>query len=525
MKITYGERKGTSPGAWILFLTVFFALGLAACLTESKSDRDALVIGLESSPTNLDPRHATDANSYRLTQILFNPLFKVDSHFNPVPDIVRRWENPDQTTYIFYLRKGIYFHDGSELTSEDVKYTFDTTLDPSFKSPHIGAFEKIVSIELLNRYTIMFTLKEPFAPFLMNLAIMGIVPKHVAEKRGSNFGLQPLGTGPFKLIEFLPDEKIVLRSNPDYFKGRPMTETIVFKVVPDSTVRLLELSQGRIHLLQNDIPPDLFPFLDNRDNLKIMTKEGTTYSYLGFNLRDPVLKNKKVREAIAHSIDREAIVKYILKGLATPSSGILSPHNWAYEADVKVFNYDKAKALKLLDEAGFRDPDGDGPGVRLKLTFKTSTDHLRKRIAEVIQQQLKEVGILIDIRSHEWGTFYSDIKSGNFQLYSLSWVGITDPDVLYYIFHSSSIPPKGANRGSYLNRRVDNLIEEGRTALDVSRRKKIYSEIQKILAEDIPYVSLWYTINVAVMDKSVHGFVVYPAGDLLSLKDVWIEVK
>jgi len=523
MKICCGERTRTFPKVLILFLTVFFLTGLTSCLKESKQDRNTLVIGLESSPTNLDPRYATDANSYRLNQILFNALFKVDSLSNPVPDIVKRWENPSETTYIFQLKEGILFHDGSILTAEDVKYTFDTIIDLSSRSPHRGAFEKVKSIELLGKYTIRYSLKEPFAPFIMNLTAIGIVPKHTAHKSGSSFSRQPVGTGPFKLIDFIPDEKAVLESNVDYFEGRPRLAGIVFKIVPDSTVRLLELSQGNIHLLQNDIPPDLFPFLEKRGNLKIIRKEGTTFSYVGFNLEDPILKNKKVREAIAHAIDREAIIRYILKGLASLAGGILSPYNWAYEGDVKLFKYDRTRAIKLLDESGFKDPDGDGPGMRFELTFKTSTDQLRKRIAEIIQQQLREVGIGINIRSYEWGTFYSDIKAGNFQLYTLSWVGITDPDVLFYIFHSSSIPPKGANRGRYINQRIDRLIEEGRTTLDIHRRKKIYSEIQKILAKDLPYVSLWHTTNVAVMDRSVNGFVVYPAGDFFSLKDVWIE--
>jgi peptide/nickel transport system substrate-binding protein len=524
MKIIYGKKKGAYfIRGFTLFLTLLSLTGFPVCLREPKSERNTLVIGLESSPSNLDPRYATDANSYRLTQILFNPLFKLDPHFNPVPDIVKRWYNPSDTTYIFHLREGVQFHDGSELTSKDVKYTFDTILNPSFKSPHMDAFEKIKLIETLDRYTVRFILKEPFAPFLINLAIMGIVPEHAAQKSADKFSNQPLGTGPFKLIEFLPDDKIILKANTDYFEGKPRLSGIVFKIVPDSTVRLLELSQGGIHLLQNDIPPDLFPFLEKRDNLKIIKERGTTYSYLGFNLKDPVLKNIKVRKAIAHAIDRESIIRYILKGLVTSASGILSPHNWAYEGNVKIFEYNKTKALRLLDEAGFKDPDGDGPETRFKLTFKTSTDRLRKRIAEIIQQQLRVVGIGIDIMAYEWGTLYSDIKSGNFQLYSLSWVGITDPDMLYYIFHSSSIPPKGANRGGYVNQRLDKLTAKGRVLLNISSRKRVYSEIQKILAEDIPYVSLWYTTNVAVMNKSVHGFVVYPAGDFISLKDVWMD--
>jgi peptide/nickel transport system substrate-binding protein len=494
-----------------------------ACIKESRPTGNTIVIGLESSPTNLDPRYATDANSYRLAQLLYNTLIELDSRFHPVPNIIKRLANPNDTTYVFHLKEGIQFHDGKELTSKDVKYTFDCILNPAFKSPHFGAFEKIDSIVILDKYTVKFILKEPFAPFLINLAVIGIVPKDDIQKSEDSFNITPVGTGPFKLAEFLHDERIVLNANADYFDGRPKLERIIFKIIPDSTVRLLELNQGNVHLLQNDIPPDLFPFLEKKDSLKIVKRPGTTYSYIGFNLKDAILKDKRVREAIAYAIDRKAIIRYILKGLATPASGILSPYNWAYEENVNVFEYNKEKARNLLDQAGLIDTDGNGPQMRFELTFKTSTDQLRKRIAEIIQQQLKEVGIKISIKSYEWGTFYSDIKSGNFQLYTLSWVGITDPDVLYYIFHSSSIPPQGANRGRYINKRVNMLIEEGRITLDMNRRKNIYSEIQKILALDIPYVSLWYSTNVAVMNKSIHGYVVYPAGDFFSIKDVWIE--
>ncbi|MDY6855334.1 MAG: ABC transporter substrate-binding protein [Thermodesulfobacteriota bacterium] len=505
------------------FVFTFLSITLMACIKESRPAGKTIVIGLESNPTNLDPRHATDANSYRLAQLLYNPLIKMDSQFHPVPDITKRFTQPDDTTYLFHLKEGIQFHDGKELTCKDVKYTFDCILNPALKSPHFGAFEKIDSIVCINKYSVQFILKEPFAPFLINLAVIGIIPKDDMQKSEGSSHSAPVGTGPFKLAEFLHDERIVLHANTDYFDGRPKLERITFKIIPDSTVRLLELSQGNVHLLQNNIPPDLFPFLEKKEALKIVKRPGTTYSYIGFNLKDSILKDRRVREAIAYAIDRESIIRYILKGLALPASGILSPVNWAYEGNVKVYEYNNEKARDLLDQAGFIDTDGKGPQMRFELTFKTSTDQLRKRIAEIIQQQLKEVGIKINIQSYEWGTFYSDIKSGNFQLYTLSWVGITDPDVLYYIFHSSNIPPHGANRGRYINKRVDRLIEEGRITLDMNRRAKIYSEIQKILALEVPYVSLWYSTNVAVMNRAIHGYVVYPAGDFFSLKDVWIE--
>jgi peptide/nickel transport system substrate-binding protein len=197
--------------------------------------------------------------------------------------------------------------------------------------------------------------------------------------------------------------------------------------------------------------------------------------------------------------------------------------NWAYYGDVPTYDYDPQRSRELLDRAGYPDPDGEGPEMRFTLMFKTSQDELRKRIASALQQQLKEVGIGMNVRSYEWGTFYGDIKSGNFQIYTLSWVGVTDPDIYYYVFHSSNIPPHGANRGRYRNPVMDTLLEDARKTLDLATRKHYYARVQKILAKDSPYVSLWHYENVVVMAKNVHGFILDPRGDLFSLKDVWVE--
>jgi peptide/nickel transport system substrate-binding protein len=238
------------------------------------------------------------------------------------------------------------------------------------------------------------------------------------------------------------------------------------------------------------------------------------------SLDHPILRHLKVRQAIAYAINRDLIIRHLLKELAVPATGLLSPTHWAYEPSVRQLVYDPEKARELLDEAGFPDPDGAGPLPRFKLSYKTTTLELRRRIAEAIREQLNQIGIELEVRSYEWGTFYGDIKRGNFHLYSLAWVGITDPDVLSAIFHSSSVPPNGDNRGRYRNVKVDRLLEEGRRIADPDRRIQIYSAIQKILAEDLPYIPLWWVKNVAVMNSSVQGFTLSPDGDLISLKNV-----
>lgn len=508
--------------AVLLFFLTCINLFTPGCSNKSHKDQNILIVGMENSPSNLDPRFALDLASSQIIQLIFNSLLRKDINGNLIPELAQGWEIINNSEYIIHLKKGVRFHDGSEMTSSDVKFTFDFVLNPENQSPKRGGLAKLKKIELIDKYTVKFVLKEVFAPFLSNL-LLPIVPKSIAEKEGKNFTKKLIGTGPFKFHSFDVDNEIVLLANKDYFGGAPELDGVKFKIIPDETVRVLELEKRNVHLVQNSISPDILPRLLKNSRLKIIKKPGTNYSYIGFNLEDPVLKNRLVREAIALGIDRDKIIKFILKGLATKALFMLSPFNWAYEPMLKSYNYDPQKAKKLLDKAGYIDPDGDGPKHRFTLTYKTSQNELRKLIAEVFQEQLLKIGIYISIRNHEWGTFFSDIKSGNFQIYSLTWVGINDPDIFHYIFHSESFPPKGANRGRYLNGEIDELIDRGRKEINSEARKKIYSLIQKKLAEEIPYVSLWFGTNVAIMQKEVHGFQLYPDESLYSLKDVYFQ--
>ncbi|MFQ5692818.1 MAG: ABC transporter substrate-binding protein, partial [Nitrospinota bacterium] len=260
--------------------------------------------------------------------------------------------------------------------------------------------------------------------------------------------------------------------------------------------------------------------LEQDRSLRVVRAPGTNFTYLGFNLEDPILSKRKVRRAIAHAIDRGRIIRYILRGLARPATGLLPETHWAYRKDVASYPYDPALARRLLDEAGYPDPDGEGGRPRFRLSFKTSQNETRIEIAEVIQEQLRQVGIAVDIRSFEWGTFFSDIRKGNFQIYTLTWVGIVDPDIYFYVFHSGNVPPNGANRGRYRNPALDRWLERGRRTFGVAARREVYGRVQEILARDLPYVNLWHATNVAVLNRRVRGFLLYPDEDMVSLKDV-----
>jgi len=505
---------------WIFLILVLCFPQFCSCSKPDGREQNSLVIVFESAPTNLDPRKATDVPSARIAQIVYNGLIRFNGKTNIIPDLCEKWDIPDDKTYIFYLKKGVKFHNGEDLKAEDVKYTFESIMDPTFKSPFRGSYTFLKQIRVINDYTIEFKLNEPFAPFLASMS-MGIIPQKYAKKIGEDFGKKPVGSGPFKVIKILPDESIILEANEFYFEGKPKIKKIIFKTVKDETVRALKLEKGEINFLENAFSPDLVEKFKDNPHIKIVQGEGTDYYYIGLNLKDSILSNKKVRQAIAYAIDRESIIKNLEKGMAKKATGILLPSHWAYEGKVKEYQFDPEKAKKLLDEAGFKDPDGNGPRTRFKLIYKTTQEERSRKFGEVLQELLRKIGIALEIKMYEWGTFYDDIKNGNFQIYRLKWVGITDPDQYYEVFNSKNFPPNGKNRGFYSNPEVDRLTELGRKTLNLSERKKIYSQIQKIVAEELPYISLWHSDNVAVMSKGLKGFVLYPKGDFYSIKDMY----
>jgi peptide/nickel transport system substrate-binding protein len=283
---------------------------------------------------------------------------------------------------------------------------------------------------------------------------------------------------------------------------------------------------GSGDLVQNGVNPLLLPVLERHPRLRVQTAPSIAYNYLGFNLEDPVLAQLGVRRAIAHALDREAIVATRFAGTARLATGMLAPGHWAFEGDLPRYGHDPALARRLLDEAGFADPDGEGPEPRLRLTLKTTSNRFRRSIARVLAHQLGQVGIAVEVRAYEWGTFFADVRSGNFQLFTLQWPAVVEPDLYHWIFHSSMIPSpdnggRGANRGRYRNPALDALIEAGRRTPERDARRAIYSQVQRILAQDLPYVSLWHEDNVAVLDRSLQGYHILPNARFGGLVEVF----
>lgn len=501
----------------LFFAALTLLLAAAACTIEKTSPSGGspgseIVVAIEADPTNLDPRLATDAYSERIGQLLFSKLVRVGKNLEVTGDLAESWETPSPTTYRFHLKPGYRFHDGQPLTARDVAYTFRWILDPENASPHRAAYEQIREIVVEDDHTIRFELSAPHAPFLLNM-VRGIVPAHAGDDPG--YRQHPIGSGPYQLVEHRPGEVVRLAAFEGYPGGPPPTAHLTFKVLPEDTVRLLAVKKGDVQFVLNALPPDALDLLSKDPDLVVERGMGTNYSYLGFNLQDPVLAKHEVREAIAHAINRDAIIATVYQGQARPATGLLTPDHWAYEGDVATYDHDPERARKMLDAAGY--PDPAGPDPRFSLEYKTSQNELTRRIGEVLQQQLAEVGIAVTVRSYEWGTFYADIKKGNFQLYTLSWVGITDPDIYYQVFHSESVPPNGANRGRYRSPELDRLVERARTVTDRAERKRLYGEVQRIVARDLPYVSLWHPEVVLVRNRHVMGFELTPNGSYLSL--------
>ena len=496
-------RRRLSKDVAVLVFLAFFPL--LSC--SSKPDPNTLVMLIESSPTNLDPRVGVDAQSERIDDLIFDDLLSRGNNLDVAPGLAERWEIPDPLTYIFHLHHGVQFHNGQLLTARDVKWTFDSLLSGKIRSPKTATYRFVDRIEAPDDFTVVFHLKEPDAALLWNLSdgAIGVVPFG----SGSEMTTHPVGSGPFRFVSSETDKEMIIERNPDYWGAKAKLSRVRFAVVPDATTEALELRKGTGDLTINALTPDTVLTLAREPFLAVEHSPGTEIQYLGFNLRDPILKDVRVRQAIAYALDRRPMIQYLWAGWAQPARSVLPPQSWAYNGNIPAYDHDPEKARALLDAAGYPLQNG----VRFHITMKTSTIESTRLMVAVMQQQLREVGIVLDIRSFEPATFLADVIHGAFQMYGLRWVGGNqDPDI-FYIFHSSRFPPNGANRGHYSNPKVDALIDQARREVDPGVRKRIYAELQSILADELPAINLWYLDNVLVHNKRVHNLQLNPAGN------------
>jgi len=495
-----------------LLLTLFAILpGCGA--PEPASATPELVIAWDPAPANLDSRVGADISSGRVADLVYSGLIRVAPTGEYLPDLATSWETPDNNTIVFHLKPGVVFHDGRPLTSKDVKFTFDSLMADDFSSPKKSGYVAVDSIDAPDDTTVIFRLAETNAGILDNLTL-GVVPE------GTDTNVQrtrPVAAGPYRVVEMSADEKLVLEAFDRFHEGIPPIQRIVFRIIPDTTTRILELQRGTVNFTINSIPMESVDEFQGRDGLKVLSAPGSRYEYLAFNLRNDYLDDVRVRQAFAHAIDRERIVRDLLEGHARLADSMLPQTHWAHAPALPEYAFDQARAKALLDDAGFPDPDGDGPSMRFTITYRTSQDAEANQRAEMIQQMLAEVGVGIEIRSTEFAVFYEDIQSGRFEMFALRRGGVSDPDFYYTIFHSDSIPPAGQNRGAWKNARVDELIMAGRSTFDREARRKAYVELQQIAQDELPYISLYHLDNVAIMDDRLEGVELHPSGFLDSL--------
>jgi peptide/nickel transport system substrate-binding protein len=493
----------------------FAAAGILSGCGPERENPGAVTMVIESSPTNLDPRIGTDGQSEHIDSLLFDALVRRDAHFNVQPWLAQSWETPDPLTYIFHLRGGVRFHDGRPLTSKDVRWTLASILDRTVTTVKAQAYRNIVRIDTPDALTVVLHLKQADPALLPNLSdgAIGIVPAG----SGRGFGLHPIGSGPFRFVSQEQDKEVVIERNPGYWAEAPKIARVRFAVVPDSITRALELQKGSADVAVNALTADQTYALRDDPRIAVETGPGTVLNYISFNTRDPLLKDARVRQAIACAINRPLIVQALWRGHARLAESILPIEHWAWTGDVPSYSFDPARANSLLDAAGYK---RGKDGVRFHLTIKTSTDETTRTLAVVLQQQLREVGIAVEVRSFEFATFYADVSKGAFQMYTLRWIGGNeDPDIFRYAYATASFPPHGANRGYYSNPALDALIAAASAAAAQADRAAAYAKIQRILANDLPAINLWYLDTVVVHNRRLRNIQISSSGNFDFLRD------
>ena len=527
MKITM-KRLSYSVILLLLFLL------LAACDKSSQTENarpqadkppaygDILVRGDIGDASNLIPLLASDSASHSVAGMVFNGLVKYDKDMNIVGDLAESWDITQNGLVItFHLRKGVQWHDGKPFTAADVLYTYQVTTNPKTPTAYAGDFLKIKKAEVLDDYTFRVTYDKPFAPALISWA-SAILPRHLLEGKDitkSPLTRHPIGTGPYKFKEWVAGQKIVLVSNENYFEGRPYIDGRVTRIIPDTATMFLELRAQNIGMmgltpLQYTRQTDNNLFKENFNKYRYLS---FAYTYLGYNLKNPLFTDKRVRQAISYAVNKDEIISGVLLGLGKPATGPYKHGTWAYNDKVKIYNYDPAKARELLKQAGLTDTNHDGvlekDGKPFEFEILTNQgNETRQKCAEIIQRQLKEVGISVKIRIVEWSAFVTDfINKRRFDAVILGWTIPLDPDA-YDVWHSSKTSPEELNFVSYKNPEADEMLEKGRSTFNQAERKKYYDRFQEILVEDQPYTFLYVPEELIIISNRIRGVEPAPIG-------------
>lgn len=460
--------------------------------------KEDITIALDSDITSLDPQGHNDTKSEAVSFLLFNRLFRLNTDFEVVPDLAESWEQPSDTEWVIKIKEGVLFHNGNEMTSKDVKFSLERSLEMP-KVKHV--LEQMESVEIVDEYTVKITTKSAFAPFLYSLVHAGvsIVPKEYVES-GDEFA-NPVGSGPYTFVEWLSGDKVVLEKNEDYFDKENMGQSkkITFRVIPEGASRTIALETGEVDIVQALPTMDINKVVDN-NSLKLYEKPSTRVDFFAMNNEQAPFDDKLVRQALNYAIDKEAIMAVAIDGAGTAAKSVLAPSMLGYKASD--YEYDVEKAKALLKEAGHEDG--------FTMTIATSGDN-RKRIAEIIQANLKEVGVTADIKMLEWGTFIDSIMAGNEQSLIIGWTSNPDPDAtLTPLYYSGNIG--GMNFSRINNEKIDNMILSAREELDQEKRVEVYNEFHEYIMDEAPIVPLFIKNNVVGANSQLKGVELSPQG-------------
>lgn len=493
-----------------------------------------IIVGLQAEPTTLDSQQISDYNSHRAAYGIYDALLRFKDESTEVePGLAESWEiSDDGLVYTLKLRQGVKFHDGTDFNAEAAKFNLERQIDPNHPFHDTGEFPyaeftwgTVDKIEVVDDYTLKMTLKEPFAPFLNHLAMhpAAMVSPAAIEKYGRDISNNPVGTGPFKFVSWTPGVEVVLEKNPDYWRGAPYLDRVIYRPIIEDQSRLTELEAGGVNFIVN-IPPDDLARLKDDSNLAVVEQPGMHTWWVAFNQSKEPFNNTKVRQAINYAVNKQAIVDNLLQGTGTLAINPLPPVVWSYTDDIQRYDYNPDKAKELLAEAGY--PDGfscsfwvpeSGSGMQQPVAMGTA-----------IQADLKAVGIDCEIQTFEWGTYLDKVivppEEAEFDMFEMSWIGDNgDPDNhLYILLSGEQWPPNGYNMGFYKNDQVDALLKEARTTLDRAKRTELYQEAQKLIAQDPPWLIIDHETQIVVMNNNIKDFKLHPTGPF-RFERVWLE--
>ncbi len=505
-------------------LVLAFVAGFLIASCGSKPDPNTYREGSIADVSGFLSAVTSDSASHEAAGYVFNGLVRYDRNLKLEGDLARSWDvSPDGLRITFHLREGVKWHDGAPFTADDVLFTYKKMIDPKTPTPYGEDFKQVKSVESPDPRTVVVTYEKTFAPALASWG-MHILPKHLLEKyddiaKSPLNREHPVGTGPYRFVEWKSGSKVVFEANPDYYEGKPGIPRVIVRVIPDQATQFLELKSGGLDFmtltpLQYARQTDTVDF---RKKFNRYRYPSMGYTYLGLNLSNPIFSDRRIRQAIATAIDRKQIIQGVLFGLGQEATGPYLPGTWVYNPDVKRFPYDPAKSKAMLAEAGWKDADGDGvlekDGKKFAFTVLTNAgNESRAKVAAIIQQNLAAVGVKMEIRTLEWAAFINDfVDKKKFDALILGWSITPDPDQ-FDIWSSTKTGPKELNHVGFKNAEVDRLLEAGRRTFDQAARKKAYDRIQEILAEEQPLVFLYVPEALPAVQVRFKGIEPAPAG-------------